>query len=1669
MATISKRLFSWLIVAAMVLSMVPVFQLPASAEEAATEEITYGTANLAAVSEDIKAQMQKGNSLDDSDAAIDGYIASKTCPMCDATDVEWVHGTTVVPTINKSTDTANNDGKTYHYYFDTTINHSNNFACMLAKNGVICIALKSTANITCEKYRIMIGGTNNTLNIMGTGKLVADQEAKVSGDGDLGLFQMAGGTLNLYGGIFQHKQFAYNGTPDYRKAVIRVTSASTVVNIFDGVVIGPDEVDQTKVAQNVHFASGGTVNMFGGTIQNGVSPDWGYSGNVTIAKDGIFNMYGGTIKDGTFKSVTAEGKTTSAASIGGNVLVGGIERAQREDSNDYAVTKGKFNMYGGTISGGQANNGGNGGGNIFISGSEVKLLGGTIEGGFARASGGNLQVNGGTTTIGGTLLIEDGKADTNGGNIYVSGGILTITNGKISGGEANKGGNIYNNAATKISDGIIEGGNSADNGGNICAVKAVEITGGKIIDGVAGRYGGNLFMEADMTIEGGQFLNGIARVGGGNVNVGNGKTLVVKDGIFANGCVTGPWNEEAQNYKPTGANWGGNFRVWTANLEIAGGLVYGGTRGPNKGAHSSNNIGCLASLESTSTSDLAGSTLTLSGGVVIGDIGTSAPSKNAAGTATCPGTTVIFKGTPTVVNDYYLEDGTRVKAGSTTISLGNPANIDELQPGAHIMLSVALGTILSQPSANAEAVKGCLIPADKRYAALVNENNELYVAIPPVEIPEKPAATLGGSNVPDEAWEEMAKAADIQKKMAKLTASDTTCPMCGATGITWINAGTSTFSQTPTENKHYYVAADVSNVKYNWIQANSAGVNICVALIGNPTVNLGGLLRAGNASDGCTINIGGVGTVIGSGANAEDLGMILIQGKNNTLNMYGGTYLYTGDGHNVKANQTIDGSKDAEGNLIKGDVEFANSAAVTLKGADNTVNIYDGVVIGPEEVPETQTYNVRVEVAAEDATGTVNMYGGVIRNGVTGLDNLKGYSIQRSASGNVTLNAQNTGKSALNATAIFNMYGGEIYGGTHVEGISYNVGGNIAAVSKGGSIVNIYGGSIRDGSSVNNGGNIYMAGSADSQLNVYGGTVSGGYGYNGGNLFVTSGATVYLGEYALIEDGYAFIESDGGGGNARINGNLTTYAVIRNGESRAFGGNLILEGQGYTHTIAGGEIYGGKSDGQAGNLRCWSTDVFMTGGKIYGGEQYGSTDKNHNVWLVSSDFTMTGGEIERTEDAGIRAAYYTSGTWSSLDEAEKEERSTCTITLGGDAKVGYLSVNEKNELHIDNNWTGEAYLASINGTTYAVGDVIESEKHFAGTEVDGVFTKGGAFAGKLYYSPCYDVAVTAVDGTLQLASAAAIIAEDGTVTWYDTNEAAVAAYVYGESTWLLLASGEVALPETITQLNLQLAGSDVTLTGNALVNGTDRSNNDYGRFGTLTAGEGIVVASEASYDEEHRFIALNIDGVWSFHRVVIELTHVTLRTGDKPGLYYKADYRCDAVLRDRIDAYGVVLSLANMPGADFLTETDDINMATKYDGAAFKALYEKNAVATTSGSVCNIIKADLSKEANALRMQMNVYANAYLTVDQDGTGSLINIMSDNANAGKTADAEDFTGVAYSLLSVVQAINDNWDSYSDEDKALVAQNVAVWAGWIANAETEFAGKLGNIVAYINAAA
>jgi hypothetical protein len=240
----------------------------------------------------------------------------------------------------------------------------------------------------------------------------------------------------------------------------------------------------------------------------------------------------------------------------------------------------------------------------------------------------------------------------------------------------------------------------------------------------------------------------------------------------------------------------------------------------------------------------------------------------------------------------------------------------------------------------------------------------------------------------------------------------------------------------------------------------------------------------------------------------------------------------------------------------------------------------------------------------------------------------------------------------------------------------------------------------------------------------------------------------------------------------------------------------------------------------------------------------------------------------------------------------------------------------------------------------------------------------------------------------------------------------------------------------------------------------DRTNDSYSKYGTLVAGENISIASAADFGTNN-YIALNIDGVWSFHRVVIELTHVTLRTGDKPGMYYKAQYKCDSALAERIESYGVVMSLQDVPYADFEDEAG--NAWTKYSGADFLANRSGSTVSSNSSALVNVIKESLSKEENAQRMQMKVYENAYLQVDITGLGNTTYFMSDTENGGMTADEEGFTGVAYSMYDIVKAINDSWDDYSDEDKAVVAESVMTWANWIDNAE-QFTAELGNIVAY-----
>ena len=322
---------------------------------------------------------------------------------------------------------------------------------------------------------------------------------------------------------------------------------------------------------------------------------------------------------------------------------------------------------------------------------------------------------------------------------------------------------------------------------------------------------------------------------------------------------------------------------------------------------------------------------------------------------------------------------------------------------------------------------------------------------------------------------------------------------------------------------------------------------------------------------------------------------------------------------------------------------------------------------------------------------------------------------------------------------------------------------------------------------------------------------------------------------------------------------------------------------------------------------------------------------------------------------------------------------------------------------------------------------------------DGSFVKGGAYTGELSR---YGVKLFNVEGDAVMASAAIVDAE-GNKTWYLTNNDALANYVHDGNAYTLLAGATAEIPETVTELNVNILGKEITISGNAKIYGSDTENDDYVGNGKLIPAEGSEITVEpVVMRSDKRYIALQDEtGAWTFHRLTMYMSAVTLRTEGNPGIYYKAAYKCDETLKEYVDSYGVAVSLQDMPGADF--ETAD--KYTKYGAESFAEAYANNTVNTVSGAVVGIMKEKNSKETNTANAQKEIYANAYLKLNIFGEEMLI--LADTKNAGKTSDAEGFTGTAYSLFEVLEGVNGNWDNYSDEEKVTIATFLETWAAFI----------------------
>ena len=1187
--------------------------------------------------------------------------------------------------------------------------------------------------------------------------------------------------------------------------------------------------------------------------------------------------------------------------------------------------------------------------------TEIVAYGGLIY----AAAGATFNMYGGML-IGGTvdsrLNSSGSRIKALGGTIHASASYVNLYGGTVTGGVANDG-------FVTEADGTVTEYSAA--GGNIYAEKAskILIDGGSVENGYSETSGGNIELQSStLEIRSGSVLGGYSAGASGNINIGGTSTFIMSGGVIKNGvCKT----------------TGGNLRV--------------------------NNTGA---------------TLDISGGEIYGDI-----YANLYKSFTLSGAPKIYMG---LSNGLLL-----AKTTSANQSKENKLTVSGLTEGADIYLD------------------------GNRWDPVfteVLENPETYLA-----------------------YFKDAIRADISvdDTGALKVEQGTTgfCPHCWDAGeqvqwTEWHNkSNTSTSTITETESNHYYLTNDITRkgiviigksktVLDNDVVFDMAGntwttydkklFNLYSQLSLLDSVGNGKLCSTGHdsANGGVIMGTGtGIfnmysGTLARTVTDGEELKGILVGGilyapSGSQTNIYGGIIrdgisasisesdnycrggnIYAAGSFTMTAGAVV-GGKAYTNSYIKQDttnpvlVEDKNGNMVVTARVGQGGNLYLGgkaTITGGHILGGNATYGGNVYISS-GATPSISDC--VIRGGLADATaGVKDETLSLSMlGGNLYVTGSSSNRQSLTvANTILR------------NGTAADSGGNIYAAY---TDLTLTGTVLSDGTAGlasdddGRGGNLYLTGTTTCEM--YDTTLDNGYArFHGGNLYGPSGVKLTMHSGLLIGG-----EAGTYGGNMYCNG-LTMYSgIITGGISGNNGGNIyVYEGEeNYLNIAATADapapiISNGKGGALGGNIALSkNTTGTITGAIIENGNGDTGSKSSFNADNIFANVgtTLT---VTDTVIRGIQA----DGTSGNGIYAGGELILKGATTVTNEEKASCVYIASAGALTVDAGFTGETSVA------FEDAHFTNPEEPQGGT-VAAQNTATGVFTGKLllegYKGRDYSLpAIFAEEGDtkLYIASTAVVDPAKDTVVWYRDNDAAAADLT--ESSYLKLYKTENAM-NLNGDLMIDLNGKNLTVTGDGTIYGFDSKNDDYTSFGTLTATDSQVsVAPMHMAPNGRRYITVESETGTSFHRLGIAITGVALRPADA-GIYYKATWQCDDILKAKIESFGIAVSTENMPKADFASDAD-----TLYTAMAAEEFVSGQAV--TSAMITGIVKTG---EDNQTRGTMPIYAAPYAVID----GMTI-VADDNAPT--------MGGVIYSMKTVLQSINRVWPKLTETQQQGVRELYAI---------------------------
>ena len=876
------------------------------------------------------------------------------------------------------------------------------------------------------------------------------------------------------------------------------------------------------------------------------------------------------------------------------------------------------------------------------------------------------------------------------------------------------------------------------------------------------------------------------------------------------------------------------------------------------------------------------------------------------------------------------------------------------------------------------------------------------------------------------------------------------CPVC-CKEVNWyaLNAATVSAGKTLSKNYHYYLSEDVDTSRSDGAlisAASTTGSRCCLHLNGKKLINRGNTALMGSGS---RFNVLGEGTVQGANTGAQNGATVQI----NTSSPSGAVVLYGGTYSKVNPDTTANViAPRGNGGIIElhdGATIQAGTAgsAVYLNGEMTYVSSIFRMYGGVLDASATSELAVDMEADANKRTNKVefHMAGGVLTAGGAGCVTVRDTTAVYMSGGIIQ-----GGKASKGGNIYIEAYGKMVLSGGTVQGGNATNGGNIYIAPNG--RLEMTGGAIKNGIATGNGGNIFvdenalftMSGGAVSGTRDEKGNAVGGKAKNGGNIYIGyTGDAIEEnpGEFIMtggtVENGTA--TSEGGniyavGTNAAAKNSRITLknATVIGGKATSNGGNMVLNRSTLTMED-GAEILNGISGARAGSIRLYIGKIIMKGGRIAGGSA--ATGNADNIWAygVSNSYPgsvyMLGGVIEPSDDAhntGVALAAY--GRLYLANDATVADKNPANAAIC----VGSSSSNY-GKLFICDGWSGSADVYILDHG-YAAGSTVSTTyAQIVKLKDDLSTTVGGSFTGTL--TQCYEgtglFVPSTSSGKLTVASAV-LVADDGKIT---ATTDPLTNWNSSDFTYLKLSADLTVEDLGEKVLCVDLNGYNLTVGGSGTVKAFDSRNDTYNASlcGKITANGTVKVESEVVAPNGNRYIALTDNNNITMHRVDMYLTTVSLRAS-QAGIYYKATYKCDAAVEKKVTEYGIVLSVHNMPGADFFTaeESSDKNAYTVGKNNF------KSGMTANSGAVFGIMKTERDNATNDAYGKIHVYANPYIRINSDSIH-----VGDTKNVGKSVTDTDFDGVACSLQDVLKKVDEIFFNYDVSARERVADFYQTW--------------------------